>query len=363
LSPHASTEAATSIRTEGDGTTTWSVSRRTFLRGVLAAGAVTGLTVTGDALSASGTPAPDPGGVPKPFLPTVWRTRIGDAPTLSPQSDTFVDLLGSFFFEHGAVLNADSYTPTRYIVHGGSFSWPTIEIYGYGGTQSGSIKAPIPSYAICDPTLDGDHEMVVWDVDNDIVWEFFAAANTIGGRPTDGRWQFGTYATQSTSTGTGVFTRGDRPEYVPSPDGGLPPAPNTVSASGLSYLGGLVTVADIAAGSIDHALCLAVPMTNGAFVAPATAADGDVSHGIPEGTRLFYPSWVSADYLTGVPRLIFEAIQTYGMYLVDTAGAIAIYLENGQAWTASGLRDPWASLPVDPLRGFPGPLQVLAPPR
>jgi hypothetical protein len=274
--------------------------------------------------SGSGTTVttPDPGGYTNPFTASVWRTAIPGSPTLSASSAAYVSRFTSDISAYyGTVgININSSCPTRYIVHGNSIPDVTVDITGNGGSYVGTVQCPIPTNAISDPN-GTDHEMVIWDVDNQVVYEFWVASKS------GTQWSAKTYASESTSTGDGVFAR----------------AGNTAgcSASQLSYLGAMITAEDVAAGVIDHAIACAIVSTSGGFVAPATTADGDTSGGVPEGTRFFFPSSVSMPSgLSPLAQMIFTAIKTYGMYLIDTAGAVVVYTENVSAWTNIGLSDP-----------------------
>jgi hypothetical protein len=277
---------------------------------------------TGQNTSGTTVTTPDPGGYTNPFTASVWRTAIPGSPTLSASSAAYVSRFTSDISAYyGTVgININSSCPTRYIVHGNSIPDVTVDITGNGGSYVGTVQCPIPTNAISDPN-GTDHEMVIWDVDNQVVYEFWVASKS------GTQWSAKTYASESTSTGDGVFAR----------------AGNTAgcSASQLSYLGAMITAEDVAAGVIDHAIACAIVSTSGGFVAPATTADGDTSGGVPEGTRFFFPSSVSMPSgLSPLAQMIFTAIKTYGMYLIDTAGAVVVYTENVSAWTNIGLSDP-----------------------
>lgn len=72
----------------------------------------------------------------------------------------------------------------------------------------------------------------------------------------------------------------------------------------------------------------------GTFVAPATGTDGGNIPGnnfVPMGTRFRINPSVNIDslgYLSAGQKIVCKAIQNYGMYVVDTSSAFAIYFEN-----------------------------------
>jgi hypothetical protein len=99
-----------------------------------------------------------------------------------------------------------------------------------------------------------------------------------------------------------------------------------VTASGLPVAGGLITLADLASGQIDHAIAIMVPeAAKGTFVFPALRTDGtDTSPAaVPEGARFRLPPTLnlSALQMPPVTRMIAEAAQKYGFIVNDQTGA------------------------------------------
>jgi hypothetical protein len=107
-----------------------------------------------------------------------------------------------------------------------------------------------------------------------------------------------------------------------------------VRASGASTLGGMITGPNLARGSIDHALAIAVGSQNldPTFVAPAVGIDqgGQSSyHGVlPMGSRLAIPPTVPKPAsLSPIGSLLWDAFVRYGGYVLDRADSFAIYAE------------------------------------
>jgi len=99
-----------------------------------------------------------------------------------------------------------------------------------------------------------------------------------------------------------------------------------VTASGLPVVGGLITLADLASGRIDHAIGIMVPeAAKGTFVFPALRTDGvDTSpDAVPEGARFRLPANLdlSALQMPPITRTIAEAAQKYGFIVNDQTGA------------------------------------------
>jgi hypothetical protein len=148
------------------------------------------------------------------------------------------------------------------------------------------------------------------------------------------------------------------------------PAPFGATGTGLALMGGLIRVAELRAGRIDHALALAIPKAKARdFVWPAQRSDGNspLPDAIPEGTRLRIDPRVDLNTL-GLPPAglaIARAAQRYGMIVRDQAGAVAFYGEDPAQF---GAPNPYTTLyagkyPNNILASFPWTqLQVIAPP-
>ena len=133
-------------------------------------------------------------------------------------------------------------------------------------------------------------------------------------------------------------------------------------AAGFAAFGGVVRPEEIAQGHIDHALFFASPYTRAGDIAcPATHTDGWTSDpaAIPEGARIqldpafdvdgqSWPTW---------KKVIAHALQSYGAYLGDTGGSLALYgepnLDRGyDAWSLAGVPGPDSSLANLPWSNF-----------
>ena len=120
---------------------------------------------------------------------------------------------------------------------------------------------------------------------------------------------------------------------------------NAATATGFAIMGGIVRPEEIAQGHIDHALTLTTPYVRSGYVAwPATRTDGDTndSQAVPEGARLqLDPSFnVDAQSWPAWMKVMAKALQTYGAYVSDFGGSVAI---RGEAQTSRGY-DAWSLL-------------------
>jgi hypothetical protein len=103
-----------------------------------------------------------------------------------------------------------------------------------------------------------------------------------------------------------------------------------VTGGEMSVLAGLITPQDVASGAIRHALRLGTPINSSAHVLPATRSDGGTYGGIPEGELVrLDPNLDLTPYgLTPFETMLAKALQTYGAYNDDNAGALAVFAES-----------------------------------
>ncbi len=80
--------------------------------------------------------------------------------------------------------------------------------------------------------------------------------------------------------------RTPKPPTTSTPAPGLHADDAGVTGSDISELGGLITPADIASGSINHALRYATTINAPSFVSPANRSDGSTPGGIPDGEMM-----------------------------------------------------------------------------
>jgi hypothetical protein len=146
----------------------------------------------------------------------------------------------------------------------------------------------------------------------------------------------------------------------------------TSTATGLARYGAVITLADIAAGHIDHALFFSSSITrNTAFRYPAVKTDGDTGTGsstIMEGTRVQLDPTINLAAISGITSAeltIGRALQTYGAYCGDKGGAKMAFIAElapdyvpggspGSVYNGAGLiwdyfalsHIPWSSLRV-----------------
>jgi hypothetical protein len=243
----------------------------------------------------------------------------------------------------GPEINAHQYGVPIYTV---ARSQPTIRVALEPSgehtreLQAGFTAVPLPAEAR--PARGTDRHLVVWQPATDTMWEFWALA-----RGPDG-WR---------ASWGGIMRDVSRgPGYFEPAGGGVEWG---ATATGLPLAGGLITVAELERGRIDHALAFAVPEARaGSWAAPAQRTDGESQSrdAIPEGARFRLDPDLELDQLDLPPltRMMAEAVQRYGMILRDQAGVVAFYGED----PASAGSDPYPQLlggqtAAEALRSFP----------
>jgi hypothetical protein len=132
-----------------------------------------------------------------------------------------------------------------------------------------------------------------------------------------------------------------------------------VTASGFPLIGGVMRIAELERGQINHALALAVPAVRaGVFASPAERTDGsDPSPtALPEGAQLRIDPRVNLNTIPMPPltRMMAEAAQRYGIVVRDYARNIAFSAQDPEPWAANPYRGPHG------LYGGMNPGQLLA---
>jgi hypothetical protein len=298
-------------------------------------------------------PAPQPPPLQRPFSPTsFWNSPLPTDAVASVDSGVLSDALALQQRNWGAWINTTSYSAPVYVVparqgavrvqidHPPS---PNAE-----ALQADMEKVPVPAGAR--PAAGSDARMIIWQPSTDTMWELW-------------RMHYeGIWLPHGWRAGWGAKIVGV------SKMSGVNPPPFGATASGLALAGGLITLADVRRGSIDHALALGVPRTRaGTFLAPANRTDGKYTgpYTIPEGARYrLDPSLdVESLHLSPVATMIARAAQRYGVVVRDGSDLVTFY---GEDPTPTG-SNPWpgwfeGKSPADVLAGFPWDrLRALAP--
>ena len=235
-----------------------------------------------------------------------------------------------------------------------SYSTPVYVVRAHEPTQHVSLKTwgpdlqqafdavPIPAGAKA--SAGTDEQMTVWQPSTNKIWEFWRMQHS------HDAWQANWGGEMdNVSSNPGYFTHTGQTSNWGA------------TATGLPLLGGLVTIADLRRGYIDHALAIALVETSRAVWAwPAQRTDGDSFTAgittIAEGTRFRLDPALDVNrlHLPRIDRMLARAAQRYGIVVRDKAGAVVFY---GQEPTTTRT-NPWAAAfgnqyPNDVLALFP----------
>jgi hypothetical protein len=232
--------------------------------------------------------------------------------SLASESAEFArDIVADYKADYGAV--GIGQVP----IYGVPADQPEVSVLRSSGckdfTTDTGEKVPIPSYV----SLSGssDSPLIIYQLSTESDWEL---------------WQVSRGHTNSYSACWGG-------ELNMASSDGIFPWPYGLSGTGISYLATTITEADIDAGSIDHAIALSIPACNW-WVYPADRGDCGSDPGQPsEGQWFRFPSSLAMPTgLSPFAKMVFRAIQTYGLVVVDQGGAVIIAAEQRSDWSAEG---------------------------
>jgi hypothetical protein len=260
------------------------------------------------------------------FAPTsFWNQPLAAAAPLDPSSAELMQALNATISAEeqagvgGPWIDTSSYSVPIYTVPADE---PTVrvELVDHSAEptlQSAWNAVPLPANA--QPARGSDAHLVVWQPSTDRLWEFWRLVHEPGG------WQASWGgAMRHASLQSGAYGRGSWPGAKPWWGG---------SASSLSIAGGLITLEDLQAGTINHALAMSVPETRaGIYASPARRSDGKSPNplALPEGAHLrLNPNLnLAALHLPHLALMIAEAAQRYGIFIRDRASIVAFYAQD-----------------------------------
>jgi hypothetical protein len=212
-------------------------------------------------------------------------------------------------------------TSTLYVVPSGT---PTVRVQLDPGSWKVALQqtmeaVPIPAGAV--PAVGPDAHMTVWQPSTDRLWEFFKARKLADG------WHAATGgAMSSASRSAGYYSTDSWP--------GLSQSWWGATATSLPVIAGTMTIAELRAGVVPHALALNIPYARPkVFSWPAQRTDGTSTdpNAIPEGARFRLDPALDIDNLNLPPvtRTMAKAAQRYGMIVRDQTGhAVSFFAEN-----------------------------------
>jgi hypothetical protein len=230
----------------------------------------------------------------------VWNTRVDNMP-VDPKSGVYINDLLKDTAPYGFSHYIDSAIPYNVV----DSSTPHQYVRFLYAAYSDNVAYPIPANPIFEQGSN-DHHMEIIDKDEMVLYELFAAEKL-----PDGSWKASSGAVWDLK---GYKFRKNNVTPMWSTD-----------EAGLAVLPGLVRYEEVSAGSINHALRLAVPQMQNTWVWPARSSAPlpgvyDPSH-LPAGQRLR----LKASYdISGYPpqaKVILQALKTYGAITATNQGS------------------------------------------
>jgi hypothetical protein len=285
---------------------------------------------------------------------SVWNEPLSPDAALAPDSGALVRTLLSQFERDGQTINTTQYSVPVYTV---SRDQPTVPVKledtgpGVVRELAATFAAGVPIPAGATPAPGTDQHMVILQPSTGTMWEFWHMQDI------DGSWRArwgGKMMDVSSNPGSFV----DPPEWG-------------ATASSIPLLAGLMLTAELRAGTIDHALALAIPEASRRHVLPAQRSDGTSTNAsaIPEGTHFRIAANVDLQslHLSPVALIMARAAQRYGVIVRDQSTTLTFYaqqptpLSDNEYAGAHGIFD--GQDPQHLLAGFPWrDLEVVAPP-
>ena len=256
--------------------------------------------------------APAIGGCPAFPVTNVWNVAVDKLPVLSNSAAIMAKIgTATDHFHLDDVIPVTLVPGTQPLVAVGGLA------YGYGPDGGGSDPGlwPIPSNVLIESGSDG-HALIV-DTTNCLLYEIFA----LSGAP--GAW-FGASA-----------AKWDLNSNALRPDGGT-----SADAAGLPLTPGLLRYADIAAGSLNHALRISVPTTQwGVYTWPARHyASSTKDPNLPMmGQRLRLKAAFDVSGFSATNQIILRGLQKYGVLVADNGMAWGMQHDQDSRWNAADL--------------------------
>ena len=259
-----------------------------------------------------------------------WNTPI---PANAPIDQDSSELIADFAGRGALYINMSEWSVPVYYVDSNTTSLHDVGdlrpgIYGRGFEPPRAI--PIPEDASPSLPVGGDEHMAIVDIERNLEWGMWQA------RKVDGQWMSGLGALTDLK-GTGVAPPwNETPRELDA---------HRARASGFPLIAGLIRVDEVKAGYIPHALVFAYDMVRTEhFIPPAstaqasTAATRNNRDGMPMGAHIYLDASfdVESSDLGPAGKTIARALQKYGAYLGDYAGANVLYAESSpealKAW-------------------------------
>ena len=283
--------------------------------------------------SGTGTQGTDPfagsptvGGCPVFPKDNPWNTDVSGYPVDRPQSDAYIGSLGSITLwpDFGSGQYGDFGIPYGVVAQDQPLVAISFHVSAEIASESDPGPYPIPPTARVEGGT--DHHVLILRQGDCRLFELYDAD-----KQPDNSWSVYSAATfdlRSNALRHDGYTSAD--------------------AAGLPMLPGLARVDEVQSGAINHALRIAIPNTQNAYIHPATHAASSATNPAlaPMGLRVRLKPGYDISGLHGQARVIARALQVYGALVADNSGGSKVFI--------SGTPDPgWDDDDLDQLKGIP----------
>jgi len=250
-----------------------------------------------------------------PFPPdSAWNTDVSAMP-VDPNSANIINFIGPTATLHpdfGSGLYAGSTIGIPYQVVDSAQAKIPIKIVAYKN-ESDPGPMPISPTALVEgyPHATGDRHVLVLDRDGCWLYELDRAFYRRG------QWQ-------ADSAAIWDMTIDEQRPYTWT----------SADAAGLPIFPGLVRYDEVAAGAINHALRVTVPVTREAFTPPAShwASSNTSTSAPPMGTRLRLKASVDISGFPPNDQVVLTALQKYGGIIADNGSALYVTGTPDDSW-------------------------------
>ncbi len=252
-----------------------------------------------------------------------WNQKIPADAGIDSQSARLIEDLSKGDF----VINMDDWSIPVYFINADTV--PKVRVInsrpgisGRGFAEPNAIPV-LPTFVASPPVGEfSDNHLCIVDTGRRTEWDMWAARKN-----KDGVWTTGLGAvTDLRSSGV------EKPWFEQERELDA----HRSRAGGFPLLAGLIRPDEIAAGKIEHALVFAYQRGRSEFfIPPASTAQATINEmnnrfGIPMGGRIQLDPALNLDslHLTPACRIIAKALQDYGAFNGDYAGATVLYADN-----------------------------------
>jgi hypothetical protein len=260
------------------------------------------------------------------FSPTsVWNQPLAADAPLDPASSGIVGTLRTLVSDSiakaiGPTISTSQTSP-MYVVGPDQPMVPVKLDTGTWGANLQKALTAVPIPADAAPASGPDRHMTIYQPSTDRMWEFYHASKL-----TDGWHAEWGGAMNTTSTSPGY--------YNTTSWSGLSGTNWGATATSLPVMAGTMTVAELRAGVIPHALAINVPTPRAkSYSWPAQHSDGSstAANSIPEGARFRLDPNLDINSLNLPPliKAMAVAAQRYGLIVRDkTSYTLGFFAEN-----------------------------------